>query len=196
MLTRTELLHVLTILGDSYPGWADKRSATLPDTWLAVLGHVPLERLILAATAHMQCSSWPPTPADLLARAEPAQAVQHDAAWSMLKLASQHVGPYSSDERLAQVTKACEGKDPVAMATLRDLGGFSFFWQMLTEDVSYARKRFSDGYVAHAARRRFEAEENRALDTLRASGPRLGAGPGRPRLVESEPQRPVWEIKP
>lgn len=181
MLTRDDILKVLTILGDAYPNWARNSSKTLPDTWLALLGDLPLDRLVMAATAHAQSCTFPPTIAELRARADPSPTNAPEVAWDMCKRGALHAGPFSNDESRKQVLDAIGGKDPAALDALNAMGGMALFWGQATEDVPTNRAHFARAYLAASARRKMANEEGRAIETLTRIGGQLGSGSTEPR---------------
>lgn len=182
MLTRDEVLKVLTILGDAYPAWAERSSKTLPATWQTLLGDIPLDRLLVAAVAHAQSSQFPPTVAELRSRAEPRLTSAPEEAWALCRKAAGYCSPYASDERYAQTWAALEAKDPCAAEALRSLGGFSLFHGQLTEDVSTNRAHFARAYTEISNRRLRQAQEERAVDTLERA-PQISSGMPPPRVL-------------
>lgn len=182
MLTREQVIRVLAILGDAYPSWADRSSETLPETWRVLLGDLPIDRLLSAAIAHAQSSHYPPTVAELRARAERRSETAPEEAWALCVRAASFVSPYSTSERFAELWRALETKDAAAAEALRSIGGFSLLHTQLAEDVSTNRAHFARAYQAILERSRRDAQETKAQETL-GQLPQLRDGSG-PRRIQ------------
>lgn len=160
-LTRDDVVRVLAYLADQYRDWGRNCTGTMADSWLLTLGDCEPAALLAAAVAHARSNKFPPTPAELLARAQPVVESPGEAAFDLARRAAQHASPYSS-ERCSEAWAALERKDPIAAQTCRDFGGFRAFWELESEAVNTSRAHFARIYNALAATAKRERENETA----------------------------------
>lgn len=157
-------LSVLKFLAATYePRW--KPSGEQLTAWTSLLADIPPEDLKRAAVQFSQNSVHPPTVADLRKLALPDTTAAGDEAFELVRRAAHHASRYS-DEKCQEARDALKRKDPLLIEALNMVGGFSYFWDMLTDDLPTHRAQFRNIWDSIQKREKQKRDSKTARLTL------------------------------